>query len=365
MKFFSFFFCIVLFNLSISGQDALNWKAGEYSSYHTQWQNGEWEGFLLNVNKMVDGKSWELDVFHRTNIRDTIVRFHVPIKKEKGSLPAEIVGIKVIRGEEFQELDSNFIIVKIMNMLSLRFVDLEKVKSKKIQNSYCCNINSGREYEDRWDEFNYSLFHSMNHSTPILGLLSTRKSSADFTTNLTSFGRSTTDLATYKHYPTYIDVFSLQEITFPTFKVKYPTSWVFSQSKNSSENIEVWSTQLGGNIHAGYFLIKIIEDTREKIDLRLEEINRTKIFPNHALGELMRFESEEVDEKGNLFYKFQFKAPGQIGLQMEGYFLNENKTKLAEVILFTNFGAPIPDKTYVPNLINSFDKVLKSFKFRE
>ncbi len=345
-------------------QDRTNWKVGEYSSYHSQWPNGDWEGFSLHVNKRVDEKTWELDVFHRTERRDTIIRFNVPIIKEKGALPGDLVGYKVLRGEEFKELDANIIIVKIMNMLSLRFVNPEKIKAKSVKKTFCCNVQSGSEYEDRWDEFDYSLFHTIHQSVPILGLIQTKKSNSDFSTQLTSFGRSTNDLSSYVTYPTFIDILSLKEISFPSFRIKYPSSWILSQSPPRDPKIEIWNSQLGGNIHAGYLMVKITTDNPENINKRLEEIKLTKVSPNHPLGTAMTFNLEEVDENGNFMYLFNFKIPGQLGHQLEGFYLNEDKTKLAEVILFTNFGAPVADKNYIPNLMKTFYEICKSFKFK-
>lgn len=365
MKFYRAFLFVLLTNLPLTAQDFFNWKEGEYTSYHTQWQNGDWEGYLLHVNRKINENTWELDFFHRTSLRDTIVRLNVPIKKEKGNFPAEVVNGKVIRGEEINDLDYNLIIVKIMNMLNLRFVDYKKSKSKKVKKDYCCNINSGNEYEDKWNEFNYSLFHTIDHSVPILGVIQTRKSNADFTTILTSLGRNTNNLSTYTTYPTYIDIHSLYEISFPGFRIKYPSSWILTKVPAKDNNVELFATQLGGNIHAGHLLIKITTDTIEKLNQRLEAVKLTKVFPNHPMGEMMKFENEELDTKGNLFYWFKFQTTGQIGMQLEGYFLNENKTKLAEVILFTNFGAPILDQKYIPKLLSSFDQIAKSFKFTE
>ena len=71
----------------------------------------------MHVNRKINENTWELDFFHRTSLRDTIVRLNVPIKKEKGNFPAEVVNGKVIRGEEINDLNYNLIIYTSMILI--------------------------------------------------------------------------------------------------------------------------------------------------------------------------------------------------------------------------------------------------------
>jgi len=356
-------FALIFFVISWTGfaQDSKKWQAGEYVTYHMQWKNGDWESFSFYVNRKIDSKSWELDVIYKIKDRDTLLRLQVPIKNDKNSKPVAPLGSKVLRGAELDDMGFNMILVKIYNILNLRMVNLNSMETKQIQDKFCCNISTAKEFEDKWDEFNYSLFHSMNNSVPILGLVETKKSTGDFTMYLTSFGRNTIDLASYKFFPTFIDIYSLQKIIYPDFSIQYPSSWILKQIPSTVPKNEMWGTQLGGNVHAGYFLIKILTDNTEEI---LDNFSKSlNVTNNSSFNKDLTFETKLLDKSGKVIHQFGYKTEGQIGKQLVGYFINEKKTKMAEIILFVNFGENNPDRSKLPKILNAYTEILKSFQF--
>lgn len=368
MRFLSAALFILALPLSIVRAEPPRWMVGDYVTYTAAFGQEGWEAIVLRIEAYQDGV-WGVSARIRDDGGVVLIRMRVPVNPAKGENPAQPVNWERVEGAPLQDKDFHLYIVRLMNLMNVRHLAARADAGLITQSDRKarCGVGGFTRFEDKWPEFGYTLYHDLHPAIPITGVAGTTHSKGSYELTLTSFGRSTPNISAYEYMPTSIDFSEMRQFRYGLLLATHPSTWFLYKTRSQvpGENADIYVTQMGGNIHAGFFLVKLHDRTQgsEIVKLKRERIlNPDKDQFSTTFGRDLT--SADDKKKGLFIVERELVIQGQVGRQIFGILHDETTGQLIEMTAFVNYGTGNPDRTGLGERVERFVEIMRSVRTR-
>lgn len=344
-------------------------EIGQYATYLATFGPEEWEAYSIFLEARLPDNSWGTRFVVKR--ADMEIAFYFKLKEQPGNHePPALLSYRMLRGPEPDEKLRGLFIARAMNLLNVRVLPLsgkvEGQASSAPTEGVCCGLSNFLLFDDPWPEFGYTMKHSFHPGIPIVGLAGSTIPGRDFRVAITSFGINTRNMADAV-FPTFVEFDNLRSIQHEDFEMKYPTSWSLLKTPTNRPGEILYGTgSLGGNIHAGYAIVRFFSGSPEEINARYNiEVEQKGIIP--GLKDQFSFRRSLTLEGGlpnhNAFIS-DLRFSGQTGITLVLITKSSDGRTLAIVSLFSNYGMNNPLKEEMPEVERKFMEIAASFRFR-
>ncbi len=348
--------------------DAPKWMVGDYVTYTATFGQDGWEAVVLRIEAFQDGV-WGVSAKIRDDGGVVLVRMRIPQNPAKGENPVQPLNWERVEGPPLQEKEYHRYVVRLMNLLNVRNLaaraDAALLSSS--DRTARCGVGGFTRFEDKWPEFGYTLFHDLHAAVPITGVVGTTHSKGSYELTLTSFGRSTPNIALYEFMPTSIDFSEMRQFQYGLLLATHPSTWFLFKTRSQipGEEADIYVTQMGGNIHAGFFLLKLHDKTQAADLVKIKRERLSAAEKDQFSTTFGRDLTTPADKKKGLsIVERELTIQGQVGRQLFAVLHDETTGQLIEMTAFVNYGAGNPDRIGLPERVERFLEIMRSVRTR-
>jgi len=350
----------------------LPWQEGQYVTYYAQFKDS-WETYKFDLLMKLDHNAWLLMAQVNNSEQTFLILFRAKERweRKKNSFSLTPLRSASLRGAKLTLFGLSHYTARFMNLFNVRQMYLRHLKKKKKfvfkpVSSGFQEISRVRVFNDYWPEFKYTRHYRLHRKVPILGIFGYTISDGRALT-MTSFGRSTRDLASYTPFPTYIDFSHSVPHDHSGFSMRYPASWFLEPVKSSNKRF--FMCNLGGNIHAASFSVQLLNGKRNVMRRKCSTMkgNRGVESPESFKLKGMNFRKEYAIRKGNFsrsrVFVFDYKKGAQVGAAHYAIYLSRDRRRYASSAIFMNFSRDNKHFRNSPGIEKKIQAILASFSF--